>query len=489
MSESSHIPANNPNDPNADREQPHAQPTDGNKPKQDPLIGQHLTDDYLILDRLGAGGMAIVYKARHLKTDRIVAVKTLRERDPAIMERFYREVQTLAKLKHKNIVEALDCIRTDSHHTFLVMEFVEGITLDSLIRSQGRVEKAEDIASILSQVCDALEHAHQQRIIHRDLKPANIVMMVDEFSDITAKVLDFGIAKLQDDLQKLTSEGQALGSPLYMSPEQCMGLEITPASDVYSLGILSYQLITGELPYRSTKMLEIMSSHCNPDVWPQPIYEVRPDLPGVHQLNQIIFRALSTKIEERFQSVAEFGKAITFWIQSTGDGAAPAAKMAKAVTSNARDDKTKVLHEVGVRHHIPGAKKPSAPTVPISQQKIALLKLASFLIVAIALTSGLSLFLISKKHTFSLAFITDGFVNASRNVSNVLAPVKPKETVVEEEKVEQSRPNTPEFDEANNPFNQRKVDENASAPIEITGDSQPAPAPDSNVRRLTREAE
>jgi eukaryotic-like serine/threonine-protein kinase len=447
MSESNHNPASDREpDQSINRETAPAQSQpsrpDGAK-AQDPLIGQSLTEDYLILDRLGAGGMAIVYKAKHLKTDRIVAVKTLRERDPAIMERFFREVQTLSKLKHKNIVEALDCVRTDAHHTFLVMEYLEGVTLESLIRSEGRVEKAEDIAALLTQICNALEHAHQQRIIHRDLKPANIVMMVDD-SGITAKVLDFGIAKLQDDLQKLTSEGQALGSPLYMSPEQCMGHEITPASDVYSLGILAYQLITGELPYRSARMLEIMSAHCSPDIWPDSIMEARPDLPGVTQLHQIIFKALSTKIPDRFQSASEFEKAISFWIQSTRSGetkTAIKAQNAKVIQplSLAQKD-TQAIRDLGVRKTEKA--KPQAGKFTMSDGKIAMLKLASFLVVAILLTSGLSLYLLNHRGAIN----TDGFMEASRFVCNLLSPAKAPESPTQgEQPVVQAEPKEETF--------------------------------------------
>ncbi|MDZ4833882.1 MAG: serine/threonine-protein kinase [Candidatus Melainabacteria bacterium] len=455
MTDSNNTPANNGEPAGTNRDEAPPQPAPAldapsqpmrnppsDKPiNRDPLIGQYLTEDYIVLDRLGAGGMAIVYKARHLKTDRIVAVKTLRERDPAIMERFYREVQTLAKLKHKNIVEALDCIRTDAHHTFLVMEYVEGITLETLLRTQGRVEKAEDIASLLSQICDALDHAHQLRIIHRDLKPANIVMLVDEASEITAKVLDFGIAKLQDDLQKLTSEGQALGSPLYMSPEQCMGHEVTPASDVYSLGILSYELITGGLPYKSTKMLEIMSAHCSPDIWPQPIEEIRADLPNVAQLNQIIFKAINTRLEDRFQTVAEFGKAILFWIQSVKSGKnepAPRVQMAPIVTARREQEKTRAIQEAAAARRNKAGAKPTAKKFELSERNIALLKLCSFLVVATLLTSGLAMVLINIRGGGGID--TSKFMEASRFVSNLLSPPKKEPEPVAEPVAEPLEP-------------------------------------------------
>lgn len=284
----------------------------------DPLVGQIL-GNYAILGRIGTGGMAIVYKAKHLQFGRIVALKTLRTQDPLILERFAREIRTLALLKHPNIVEAIDCLQTESGQTFLVMEYVEGLTLEEFIKAEGCIKNDEDIASVMNQVCDALDHAHKQRIIHRDLKPPNIVLL-EQDGKIIIKVLDFGIAKLQDELQKLTSVGQAMGSPLYMSPEQCTGQELSPASDIYTLGVVAYQLITGRHPYESSSVVEVMTSHCDPNKFPESITDIRPDIGAIMQLNQIIFRMLATDPNKRFQSTDEVKKAFNSWIHSAKTG-------------------------------------------------------------------------------------------------------------------------------------------------------------------------
>lgn len=281
----------------------------------DPLVGQIL-GNYAILGRIGTGGMAVVYKAKHLQFGRIVALKTLRTQDPVVMERFAREIKTLALLKHPNIVEAIDCLQAPSGQTFLVMEYIEGLTLEEFIKAEGCIKSEEDIASVITQICDALDHAHKQRIIHRDLKPPNIVLM-EQDGKTTIKVLDFGIAKLQDELQKLTTVGQAMGSPLYMSPEQCTGQELSPASDIYTLGIVSYQMICGRHPYESSSVVEIMTSHCDPNKFPESLTDLRPDIAGVIQLNQAIFRMVATDPQKRFQSTEEVKKAINTWIQST----------------------------------------------------------------------------------------------------------------------------------------------------------------------------
>src|SRR5579885_2595094 len=275
----------------------------------DPLIGQTVAGCYSIIDILGTGGMAIVYKAKQLHTDRIVAMKTLKSKDETVMKRFLREMQMLSKLKHQNIIEAIDCIETPDGQTFFAMEYVDGITLHEMVKTLGSVQKEDDIAAIILQICDALEHAHRQQIIHRDLKPGNVVL-VEKHGSIQVKVLDFGIAKIQDDLQKLTTQGEALGSPLYMSPEQCMGQDLTPASDIYSLAVLAYELITGRVPYQCPTVYKLMEAHCTPSIHPDPISTHRPDLACVAQLDQIMMRALETELDKRFNTAAEFKKAI-----------------------------------------------------------------------------------------------------------------------------------------------------------------------------------
>lgn len=287
--------------------------------KADPLIGQVLNGNYEVIDILGEGGMALVYRGRQVSTERPVALKTLKTRDVNVMRRFQREMQTHGKLNHRNIVDAIDCFEFNEQ-SFLVMDLVNGISLMDLITRDGGVESEEDIAAILSQICDALDHAHAQTLIHRDLKPANVILMDRPDGEILVKVLDFGIAKMQDDMQKLTAEGQAMGSPLYMSPEQCMGMELSPRADTYSLGILAYELITGNLPYEFPKLVQIMQAHCDPTVKPRNLGAYCPDLKGVDQLNQIIMRAIESEPDKRFQTAGEFKRAIEFWLQGVRTG-------------------------------------------------------------------------------------------------------------------------------------------------------------------------
>lgn len=283
------------------------------------IAAQALAGSYTILGTIGQGGMAIVYKARQENTDRLVAIKTLKDTSPDVMKRFLREVEAHARLKHKNIVEAIDCVES-GNLAFLVMEYIEGISLQDRLRKDGRIESAEELASILIQICNALDHAHQKKIIHRDLKSGNFLLLKDDNGGTLVKILDFGIAKIQDDSQRLTIEGKSLGSPLYMSPEQCTGASLTPSSDVYSLGVVAYEMATGRLPYQRASIVEIMTAHCDPKVRPEPLQTYRPDMPGIEQLDQVLQKALETKIENRFRNMTQFRQGIEFWIDAVRQG-------------------------------------------------------------------------------------------------------------------------------------------------------------------------
>lgn len=277
--------------------------------------GQTLEDRYIIRGIIGQGGISVVYKAQDLPTGQIVAVKTLKESNPDVSYRFSKEIETLSKLNHKNIVRAIESISCSDGRVYLIMEHIKGISLQELVKQYGRAEHPEIIASILTQVCDGLGHAHEHKIVHRDLKGGNIVLTnVNE--KIVIKILDFGIAKLEDDMQRVTHEGKAMGSPLYMSPEQCRGQPLTIRSDIYSLGIVAYELITGELPVKGRSIVSVMAQHCDPNFRPVPMSKLRPELPAVHMLDQIIFKALETDASNRIQLTEQFKRGIEYWIES-----------------------------------------------------------------------------------------------------------------------------------------------------------------------------
>lgn len=216
------------------------------------LVGSTIAGKYRIDGKLGAGGMGTVYRASRLLIGDEIAIKILHseQSDPRSVERFSREAQAAARLKHPNAVTIYDFGVTDDGLQYLVMDLVEGESLRRIIKQQGPLTPSVSV-EIINQVCAALDEAHRHNIIHRDIKPDNIMVDVAT-AGLHVKVLDFGIAKLRDDTSSnLTQTGSILGTPHYMSPEQCLGEELDKRSDIYSVGIVLYEMLTGLVPFNS----------------------------------------------------------------------------------------------------------------------------------------------------------------------------------------------------------------------------------------------
>ncbi len=269
----------------------------------DEVIG----DRYRIIAMLGHGGMGAVYKARDTRLDRTVAIKILPEelaRNPVILSRFEREAKSLAALDHPNIVKIHDYGFTTGGSPFFVMEFVKGDDIQSL-RNRGTLDLRTAL-TMVSQVCDAIAYAHERKIIHRDIKPANVI--VDERG--RTKVADFGLAKLLETDTRphhqpdLTITGQVMGTPVYMAPEQESGAPVDHRTDIYALGVMLYNLLTGTPPRGA---------------WSLPSELAPVDA----RLDQIVLRALQEKPEARYQSAAEFREDIDSVISDSGGSALP----------------------------------------------------------------------------------------------------------------------------------------------------------------------
>lgn len=259
--------------------------------------------EYDIKGLLGVGGMAIVYKAYEIMLDREVAIKVLPPQmafGGGMIERFTREAKTAAKLNHPNIIPIYR-IGELGHTVYFVMKYVEGRGLDEILEERGRLS-VQVVSNILQQIGGALTYAHKRGVIHRDIKPSNI--MLDD--DGWALVMDFGIAKASG-TSSLTATGAAIGTPHYMSPEQCHGADITPLSDQYSLGIMTYQMLAGRVPFEGETVPELMTKHFFED--PPLLRELCEDCPAAAA--EAVHRALSKKPEERFPSLADFVAACT----------------------------------------------------------------------------------------------------------------------------------------------------------------------------------
>lgn len=288
----------------------------------DPLLGQSLDDKYRLEARLGVGGMGTVYQGRHVFIDRPVAIKVLNPRfgeDEAARERFRREARASARLQHDNAVTVTDFGETAAGLVYIVMELLEGRTLREVIAKEAPLELARSV-SIMLQASAAVAAAHDAGIIHRDLKPANIFIVQKSDVPLLIKVLDFGIAKLavdsfdEDDVKMLTQIGAMIGTPRYMSPEQCDGLELTPAADVYSLGVILYEMLTGSAPFTGSTPMAIAMKHASDA--PRSPREIVAAIPEA--LERVVLHSLEKLPENRPGNADEFRRELLATAESLG---------------------------------------------------------------------------------------------------------------------------------------------------------------------------
>ncbi|CAH8709668.1 Stk1 family PASTA domain-containing Ser/Thr kinase [Paenibacillus thiaminolyticus] len=261
------------------------------------MIGTTLAGRYEITARIGGGGMALVYKALDNLLNRYVAVKVLRQQfvhDEEFIQRFRREAQSAASLSHPNVVSIYDVGQEDDTH-YIVMEYVEGHNLNEIIQQRAPLQ-VEEAVRIASQICDALDHAHQNRIIHRDIKPHNILIGRNG----RVKVTDFGIARAVTS-STITQTGSVVGSVHYFSPEHAKGISAGEKSDLYSLGIVLYQMLTGRLPFLGESPISVALKHLQ-----EPFEEPRKVNPHIPQsVENIILKSMRKNPAERYQSAAE----------------------------------------------------------------------------------------------------------------------------------------------------------------------------------------
>ena len=277
-------------------------------PGTDPLVGRTLDEKYYVEERLGSGGMGKVYRARHLSMDRPVAIKFLRQRfseDEAARTRLLTEARAAVALRHANAVSVTDFGQTVEGWVYIVMELLEGRTLREIVSREAPLETAR-ATSIMLQASDAVGAAHQAGIIHRDLKPSNILITQSADQPAVVKVLDFGIAKFftgnDDDASDLDQTNTVIGTPRYMSPEQHNGNELTPATDVYSLGVILYEMLTGMVLFSGSTPAEIAQKHVNDT--PHSPREVVAAIP--EDVERIVLHALEKEPADRPANAAEF---------------------------------------------------------------------------------------------------------------------------------------------------------------------------------------
>lgn len=277
-----------------------------------------LNGRYQLIERIGSGGMSVVYKAKDRALGRIVAVKMMHESftsDSGFLKRFQREAHSAANLAHPNIVTVHD-IGQDGYKHFIVMEYVEGQTLKQIIR--GYKDEPMPISRALDliiQVCNGIGYAHRANLVHCDVKPQNVIVTVDE----RVKVADFGIARAMSGTTQVQQVSQVWGTPQYFSPEQAAGEPPSPASDVYAIGIILFEMLTGQLPFAAESHTAMALKHLHTP--PPLVSAVNPAIPS--QLAQIVNKLLAKEPAGRYRTAGQLGRILTAYRQRSQDDTSP----------------------------------------------------------------------------------------------------------------------------------------------------------------------
>jgi serine/threonine protein kinase len=274
----------------------------------DPLLGRVVNEKFKILSFIARGGMGKVYRAEQAPLGRVCALKVLNanytgEHDPEFHKRFFLEASLTSKLRHPNTVTIFDYGQTDDGIYYMAMEYLEGYTLHRAIRQVGYLPE-ERAAYIARQICRSLREAHSLGVVHRDLKPANVYLLEHGDEPDFVKVLDFGLVKdIATGAEELTQAGLYMGSPKYMAPEQMSGATIDARTDIYALGVILYEMVTGKVPFDRPKSLEILMAHLKEE--PPPLRQANPAARVSPAMEETIFRAMAKDPNNRFRSMDE----------------------------------------------------------------------------------------------------------------------------------------------------------------------------------------
>jgi len=313
------------------------------------LVGRTL-GQYQIVEELGRGGMAVVYKSFQPALNRYVAIKVLPPQfafDEQFVQRFLREARGAAALHHPNIVTIHDINQQEGLY-FIVMEYIQGETLDQLLARSGPLP-LERISRVVSQVADALENAHQQGLIHRDIKPSNI--MVDERRNDHVTLMDFGLVRAAEGTG-LTRTGTIVGTPEYMSPEQGQGEQVDSRTDIYSLGVVIFKMLTGQVPFSRSTPHAVLIAHMTQD--PPSITGISPSLPRA--MEAVVRKAMAKDREARYAHASELARDVATAATGQMPAGLEAARKAEAAAPPA--ERTQVGAEATVVHRPPAAKAP-----------------------------------------------------------------------------------------------------------------------------------
>jgi len=303
----------------------------------DPWIGKLVQGRFRVLEKLGAGGMGVVYKAEQVAMRRPVALKMLHPQlvqDAEVVTRFENEAAACSKLTHPNTITVHDFGQAEDGSLFIAMEYVSGSSLEQVLRESGALPWARCV-KIAQQICASLAEAHTHGIVHRDLKPGNIMLFERAGTADNVKVLDFGIAKIcegvggVDQRQALTRTGMVFGTPQYMSPEQIKGEKVGPRSDLYAVGVILYEMLTGELPFSAETPMGMLTKHLLE--MPRPLRQALPGLDIPAPLERAVMTAMAKNVDDRQASMEVLARDLDECLaESSAVKAAPGTRVAEA---------------------------------------------------------------------------------------------------------------------------------------------------------------
>lgn len=362
----------------------------------DPLIGMTLDGRYRLLRAIGEGGMGVVYEAEHVLIEKRVAIKVLREsftRRPDVVERFRQEAKSASKIGHPNIVDVSDFGETPNRSSFIVMEMLIGEDLADVLSRECALSPAR-AATIVFQIAIALAAAHRKGIIHRDLKPENIYLIERDGQPDFVKIVDFGVAKMSDietlGGRKLTRTGMIFGTPEYMSPEHAGGKSLDHRVDIYALGVMLYELLTGRVPFEGDNFMDVLSKHGR-----DPVPELRAVNPGARvssELARVVFRALEKEPERRYQSMEELSADLRLAPElrnAAGIDARVSAEWARSITPPAHAESVPTsTSPVETHARTRSARQPLSPSRLFVVRATALVALGVVVVLAWALSTS-----------------------------------------------------------------------------------------------------
>jgi serine/threonine protein kinase len=297
-----------------------------------PKLISNLAGQYEFIGKIGEGGMGVIYKARHLALNHLVAIKMMHvsQMDQNKILRFQQEAKAVSSLDHPSIVRVRDFGISEAGQPHMVLDFIDGVTLDAMIKTHGPLS-LNDAKELFSQICDAVAHAHNRKVLHRDLKPSNVMLVYRDNQPPLPIIVDFGIAKVVDPGQQqgmnLTQTGEIFGSPFYMSPEQTAGKELDQRSDIYSVGCMLFETLTGAPPFVGKNAIETLIMHTSSSPPTLKQGSMGKEFPEALQI--VLDKALAKNPQDRFQDMTAFKVALIQAIDHIGSKAGSATEKGK----------------------------------------------------------------------------------------------------------------------------------------------------------------